>query len=67
MRAVGSRPSLARIVIDDAPGLELAGHEAVMRRIELALRDVPEKQRHYIGNALLERALLDCRGRLERK
>lgn len=66
MRTFAPRPSLARVVIDDAPGLELGCREAVMQRIEMALGEMPEKQRHYLGNALLELALLDCRRRLGR-
>lgn len=66
MRSFAPRPSLARVVFDDAPGLELGCREAVMQRIERALGEMPEKQRHYLGHALLERALLDCRRRLGR-
>ena len=64
MGDVVPRPALTHVILDDAPGLTLAGREAVMRRIELALQNVPEKQRHYIGEALLEQALFNCRRRL---
>lgn len=59
------RPTLARIVLGDAPEIELADRERVLHRIESALGGLPEKQRHSLGNALLEMAVRDC-SRLQR-
>lgn len=59
------RPKLVRIVLGDTAELELADREQVLQRIEQAIGDVPEKQRHSLGNALLEMAVRNC-SRLQR-
>lgn len=60
------RPTLVRIVLGDAPEIELADREAVLNRIESALGALPSKQRHSLKAALLEMAVRDC-SRLQRR
>lgn len=56
--ALNSSPScLTRVVIDDEVTLEVAQLQAVMHRIQCMLHDVPQVQREYIANALLNLAV----------
>jgi hypothetical protein len=48
---------LTRVMTDDDRGVEIAQLQAVMQRIQGALRDVPLAQREYIANALLNLAV----------
>jgi hypothetical protein len=48
---------LTRVVIDDDCGVEVAQLQSVMRRIQSMLHDVPQAQREYIANALLNLAV----------
>jgi hypothetical protein len=48
---------LTRVVIDDDCGVEVAQLQSVMQRIQSMLHDVPQAQREYIANALLNLAV----------
>lgn len=48
---------LTRVVIDDDSGVEVAQLQSVMHRIQCTLHDVPQAQREYIANALLNLAV----------
>jgi len=48
---------LTRVMIDDDCALEVAQLQSVMHRIQYMLRDVPQAQREYIANALLNLAV----------
>ena len=53
-----SAPScLTRVMIDDDCALEVAQLQSVMNRIQCMLHDVPQAQREYIANALLNLAV----------
>jgi hypothetical protein len=57
MRDSNSRFRITRVVVDGDHDVELAQVQAVMLRIQLALRDLPAAERAYIGNALLNMAI----------
>ncbi|MGC3981994.1 MAG: hypothetical protein QM808_12095 [Steroidobacteraceae bacterium] len=57
MRDVPAQCCITRLVDGDNHDLQLAQLQAVMQRIQLALRDVPLAQRAYLGNALLNLAI----------
>jgi hypothetical protein len=57
MNAFVSHRCLTRVMTDDDRGVEIAQLQAVMQRIQHALRDVPLAQREYIANALLNLAV----------
>ena len=48
---------LTRVMIDDDCALEVAQLQSVMHRIQCMLHDVPQAQREYIANALLNLAV----------
>ncbi|HEY6644871.1 hypothetical protein [Povalibacter sp.] len=48
---------LTRVVIDDDCAIEVAQLQSVMQRIQCLLHDVPQAQREYIANALLNLAV----------
>lgn len=48
---------LTRVMTGDDCGVEIAQLQAVLQRIQNALRDVPLAQREYIANALLNLAV----------
>jgi hypothetical protein len=56
MSAIAMR-CLTRVVTDDARALEVAQIQAVMSRIQSALRDIPASERDYVANALLNLAV----------
>jgi hypothetical protein len=58
MRSVSSG-CFTRVVVDGAEDLEIAELQSVMQRIRQSLRHIPEAQRVYVGNALLNLAV--CR------
>jgi hypothetical protein len=43
-------------MVDDE-GVEVAQLQSVMHRIQQSLRSIPDEQRKYIANALLDRAV----------
>jgi hypothetical protein len=57
MRANTTSRCLTRVVIDDDCGIEVAQLQSVMQRIQSTLIAVPQAQREYIANALLNRAV----------
>jgi hypothetical protein len=57
MRSTFSPRCLTRVVIDDGSGIEVAQLQSVMHRIQRMLCDVPQAQREYIANALLNLAV----------
>lgn len=57
MNAVASPRCLTRVMTDDERGLEVAQLQSVMHRIQGALMNVPQAQREYIANALLNLAV----------
>lgn len=57
MNAVASPRCLTRVMTDDEHGLEVAQLQSVMHRIQGALMNVPQAQREYIANALLNLAV----------
>lgn len=57
MRSMSSPRCLTRVVIDDDCGIEVAQLQSVMQRIQSMLHDVPQAQREYIANALLNLAV----------
>lgn len=54
---------LTRVMIDDDCALEVAQLQTVMQRIQCMLHDVPQVERDYIANALLELAVSRMKGR----
>ena len=52
-----SHRCLTRVMTDDDRGVEVAQLQSVMHRIQSSLRDVPQAQREYIANALLNLAV----------
>jgi hypothetical protein len=56
MNSVSSR-CLTRVMMDDDRGVEIAQLQSVMHRIQSSLHDVPQAQREYIANALLNLAV----------
>lgn len=48
---------LTRVMIDDDCAIEVAQLQSVMHRIQCLLHDVPQAQREYIANALLNLAV----------
>lgn len=59
MRANGTTGCMTRVVVDGDLDLEVAELHAVMQRIRNSLNRIPESQRMYVGNALLNLAI--CR------
>ena len=57
MNSVVPRRCLTRVMMDDDRGVEVAQLQSVMHRIQSSLRDVPQAQREYIANALLNLAV----------
>lgn len=57
MDSVVSRRCLTRVMTDDDRGVEVAQLQSVMHRIQSSLRNVPQAQREYIANALLNLAV----------
>lgn len=57
MASIVSQRRLTRVVAGDDIALEIAQIEIVMTRIQNALRDIPDAQRGYIANALLNLAV----------
>jgi hypothetical protein len=55
--AYRSTQCLTRVVVDDSARLDMAQIQAVMCRIQTALKDVPQAERAYIANALLNLAV----------
>lgn len=47
---------LTRVMVDDE-GVEVAQLQAVMHRIQQSLRSIPDEQREYVANALLNLAV----------
>ncbi len=48
---------LTRVMIDDDCSIEVAQLQSVMHRIQRMLHDIPQGQREYIANALLNLAV----------
>lgn len=63
MPAPNAPRCLTRVMIDDDCALEVAELQSVMSRIQCLLHDVPQAQREYIANALLNLAVTRMRGR----
>lgn len=59
MRANGTAGCMTRVVVDGDLDLEVAELQTVMQRIRASLNYIPESQRMYVGNALLNLAV--CR------
>lgn len=59
MRANGTAGCMTRVVVDGDLDLEVAELQSVMQRIRDSLHHIPESQRMYVGNALLNLAI--CR------
>lgn len=57
MRASQVPGCLTRVMIDDDCAIEVAQLQSVMHRIQCMLHDVPQAQREYIANALLNLAV----------
>jgi len=57
MGSTSTSRCLTRVVLDDDCGIEVAQLQSVMHRIQSTLRDVPQAQREYIANALLNLAV----------
>jgi len=57
MGSTSTARCLTRVVLDDDCGIEVAQLQSVMQRIQSTLRDVPQAQREYIANALLNLAV----------
>lgn len=57
MGSIVSQRRLTRVLAGDDIALEIAQIETVMTRIQNALRDIPEAQRGYMANALLNLAV----------
>ena len=57
MNSVVAPRCLTRVMMDDDHGLEVAQLQSVMHRIQGSLRNVPQAQREYIANALLNLAV----------
>jgi len=57
MSSVVARRCLTRVMTDDDRGVEVAQLQSVMHRILDSLRHVPQAQREYIANALLNLAV----------
>jgi len=57
MRSMSNPRCLTRVVIDADCGIEVAQLQSVMQRIQSMLYDVPQAQREYIANALLNLAV----------
>jgi hypothetical protein len=47
---------LTRVMVDDE-GVEIAQLQSVMHRIQQSLRSIPDEQREYVANALLNLAV----------
>ena len=46
-----------RVIVDDDRAVQLAQLQSAMRRIQTALANVPDAERYYLGNALLNLAV----------
>ena len=57
MSSISSSRCLTRIVAGDDMSLEVAQIQTVMTRIQTALRGIPDAQRDYVANALLNLAV----------
>lgn len=57
MSSISSSRCLTRIVAGDDTSLEIAQIQTVMTRIQTALRDIPDAQRGYVANTLLNLAV----------
>lgn len=57
MKSVLSQRTLTRVVQDNDSELQIAQIQAVMLRIQSALRGIPREQREYVANALLNMAV----------
>jgi hypothetical protein len=57
MSATFASRCLTRVMIDDDSGVEVAQLQSILHRIQCTLRDVPQAQREYIANALLNLAV----------
>ena len=58
MSSISSSRCLTRIVAGDDMSLEIAQIQTVMTRIQTALRGIPDEQRGYVANALLNLAVM---------
>jgi len=61
MRATQTSRCLTRVVIDQDCGFEIAQRQAIMHRIQSTLPGIPQAQREYIANALLNLAVARMR------
>lgn len=59
MRSQLNANCFTRVVVDGDQDIEIAELQAVMQRIRQSLQHIPEAQRVYVGNALLNLAV--CR------
>lgn len=59
MRSQSNSNCITRVVVDGDQHIEIAELQSVMQRIRQSLQHIPESQRVYVGNALLNLAV--CR------
>ena len=62
--ALCSTLCLTRVVVDDHAWLDVAQIDAVMRRIQAALQEIPEGERTFIANALFRVAVAQRSARM---